>query len=174
MVILWSPGLCRNIHVVTWSVQEYSCCTVYSATLHWSQQNRLGISTLNSLLINSAIQCSYEFLKVLYHRQCQYTLANEYHFDGANSIETTNHWVYLAAKTWIRIGKYFNREKMPRSFASKGFTAKLFPRNLQVGVRRPFTSTPVACFVWLLGVVGRTVASAASAVCYSYVSFSAR
>ena len=47
---------------------------------------------------------------------------------------------------------------MPRSFASKGFTAKLFPRNLQVGVRRPFTSTSVACFVWLLGVVGRTVA----------------
>ena len=45
---------------------------------------------------------------------------------------------------------------MPRSFASKGFTAKLFPRNLQVGVRRPFTSTSVACFVWLL--VGRTVA----------------
>ena len=40
-------------------------------------------------------------LKVLYHRQCQYTQANEYHFDGANSIETTNHWVYLAAKTWI-------------------------------------------------------------------------
>ena len=30
-------------------------------------------------------------LKVLYHRQCQYTQANEYHFDGANSIETTNH-----------------------------------------------------------------------------------
>ena len=25
VVILWSPGLCRNIHVVTWSVQEYSC-----------------------------------------------------------------------------------------------------------------------------------------------------
>ena len=25
-------------------------------------------------------------LKVLYHRQCQYTQANEYHFDGANSI----------------------------------------------------------------------------------------
>ena len=32
-----------------------------------------------------------EILKVLYHRQCQYTQANEYHFDGANSIETTNH-----------------------------------------------------------------------------------
>ena len=30
-------------------------------------------------------------LKVLYHRLCQYTQANEYHFDGANSIETTNH-----------------------------------------------------------------------------------
>ena len=30
-------------------------------------------------------------LKVLYHRRCQYTQANEYHFDGANSIETTNH-----------------------------------------------------------------------------------
>ena len=30
-------------------------------------------------------------LKVLYHRQCQYTQVNEYHFDGANSIETTNH-----------------------------------------------------------------------------------
>ena len=30
-------------------------------------------------------------LKVLYHRQCQYTQANEYHFDGANSIETINH-----------------------------------------------------------------------------------
>ena len=30
-------------------------------------------------------------LKVLYRRQCQYTQANEYHFDGANSIETTNH-----------------------------------------------------------------------------------
>ena len=30
-------------------------------------------------------------LKVLYHRQCQYTHANEYHFDGANSIKTTNH-----------------------------------------------------------------------------------
>ena len=29
--------------------------------------------------------------KVLYYRQCQYTQANEYHFDGANSIETTNH-----------------------------------------------------------------------------------
>ena len=33
----------------------------------------------------------YLILKVLYHRQCQYTQANEYHFDGANSIETTNH-----------------------------------------------------------------------------------
>ena len=22
---MWSLGLCRNIHVVTWSVQEYSC-----------------------------------------------------------------------------------------------------------------------------------------------------
>ena len=33
-------------------------------------------------------QC--RLLKVLYHRQCQYTQANEYHFDGANSIETTN------------------------------------------------------------------------------------
>ena len=32
-----------------------------------------------------------QMLKVLYHRQCQYTQANEYHFDGANSIETTNH-----------------------------------------------------------------------------------
>ena len=42
---------------------------------------------------------------------------------------------------------------MPRNFASKGFTAKLFPRNCKVGVRRPFTSTSVA----LLWVVGRTV-----------------
>ena len=25
VVILWSPGLWRNIHVVTWSVQEYAC-----------------------------------------------------------------------------------------------------------------------------------------------------
>ena len=50
-------------------------------------------------------------LKVLYHRQCQYTQANEYHFDGANSIETTNHWVYLAAKTWItwKLFKIINR-----------------------------------------------------------------
>ena len=46
---------------------------------------------------------------------------------------------------------------MPRNFASKGFTAKLFPRNCKVGVRRPFTSTSVSV-VWLLWVVGRTVA----------------
>ena len=36
-------------------------------------------------------QFAYSTIKVLYHRQCQYTQANEYHFDGANSIETTNH-----------------------------------------------------------------------------------
>ena len=36
-------------------------------------------------------QRSLSALKVLYHRQCQYTQANEYNFDGANSIETTNH-----------------------------------------------------------------------------------
>ena len=29
-IILWSPSLCRNIHVVTWSVQEYSCTVLCS------------------------------------------------------------------------------------------------------------------------------------------------
>ena len=51
---------------------------------------------------------------------------------------------------------------MPRNFASKGFTVKLFPRNCKVGVRRPFTSTSVACLRYLkrhfrLKVVNRSV-----------------
>ena len=28
-VIKWSPGLCRNIHVVTWSVLDYSCTVLF-------------------------------------------------------------------------------------------------------------------------------------------------
>ena len=55
---------------------------------------------------------------------------------------------------------FFNREKMPRNFASKGFTAKLFPCNCKVGVRRPFTSTSVECCLAIMHawVVGHTVA----------------
>ena len=47
---------------------------------------------------------------------------------------------------------------MPRNFASKGFTAKLFPRNCKVGVRRPFTSTSVACCPAIMGSRCSTVA----------------
>ena len=45
-------------------------------------------------------------LKVLYHRQCQDTQANEYHFDGANSIETTNHCAHAPPTSLIDIGCY--------------------------------------------------------------------
>ena len=71
-----SPGLCRNIHVVTWSernihvvtwsVQEYpaqSCVCGHIDLNKTKHRNRLGISTLNSLLtvqFNVPQKC-YEF-----------------------------------------------------------------------------------------------------------------
>ena len=64
---MWSFGLCRDIHVVTWSVQEYSAQSCVIMWSHWSQQNeaqkQIGISTLNSLLkvqFNVPQKC-YEF-----------------------------------------------------------------------------------------------------------------
>ena len=33
VVILWLPGLCRNIHVVTWSVPAQSCIIMWSPGL---------------------------------------------------------------------------------------------------------------------------------------------
>ena len=46
---------------------------------------------------------------------------------------------------------------MPRNFASKGFTAKLFPRNCKVEFDDPLPAH-WSRVVWLLWVVGRTVA----------------
>ena len=54
-------------------------------------------------------------------------------------------------------GKYFNREKMPRNFASKVFTAKLFPRIARWEFYDPLPAHR-SHVVWLLWVAGRTVA----------------
>ena len=62
--------------------------------LNSDNKNKTFFADLSFLLANGSRIFPlplYQILKVLYHRQCQYTQANEYHFDGANSIETTNH-----------------------------------------------------------------------------------
>ena len=55
------------------------------------QDNPAKSRTVGNSVASYSCCCNLYTLKVLYHRQCQYTQANEYHFDGANSIETTYH-----------------------------------------------------------------------------------
>ena len=63
-IFMWSLGLCRNIHVVTWSVAGiflHSPVLLYGhiGVNRTKHRNRLGIATLNSLL---TVQCSTKML----------------------------------------------------------------------------------------------------------------
>ena len=71
--------LCNNLYALNFFSHSY---------MGISHSCGMGVSLLE---LSMPIEEWGTTLKVLYHRQCQYTQANEYQFDGANSIETTNH-----------------------------------------------------------------------------------
>ena len=109
----WAPGM-SECHFQLVFAQPFTCSLpARIQCLTWHKPLKLFFFGLQEANLHNFFWDGYWrlYLKGALSQAVSVTQANEYHFDGANSIETTNNWVYLVAKTWItwKLFKISNR-----------------------------------------------------------------